>query len=256
MDLTELSPWPGIQGRVALVTGASRGIGRAIAHALGLQGAVVIGTATTQQGADAISERLHADGLKGRGLVLDVGDPASVDALFAALAEVEGAPTILVNNAGITRDNLLMRMKEEEWDQVLSTNLSSVYRVCKAALRGMMKARGGRIVNITSVVGLTGNAGQANYSAAKAGMIGFSKSLAKEVASRNITVNTIAPGFIETDMTADLNETQRAALQDQIPSARLGAPEDIAAAVVYLASDGAAYVTGETLNVNGGLMMN
>jgi len=256
MDLTELSPWPGIQGRVALVTGASRGIGRAIAHALGLQGAVVIGTATTQQGANAISERLKAAGLKGRGLVLDVGDSASVEALFAELAGSEGAPTILVNNAGITRDNLLMRMKEEEWEEVLSTNLSSIYRVCKAALRGMMKARGGRIINITSVVGLTGNPGQANYSAAKAGMIGFSKSLAREVASRSITVNTIAPGFIETDMTADLNETQRAALQEQIPSARLGAPEDIAAAVVYLASDGAGYVTGETLNVNGGLVMN
>ena len=216
----------------------------------------MIGTATTQEGADAISERLKSAGLKGRGLVLDVGDLASVEALFAELAESEGAPTILVNNAGITRDNLLMRMKEEEWEEVLSTNLSSIYRVCKAALRGMMKARGGRIINITSVVGLTGNPGQANYSAAKAGMIGFSKSLAKEVASRSITVNTIAPGFIETDMTADLNETQRAALQEQIPSARLGAPEDIAAAVVYLASDGAGYVTGETLNVNGGLVMN
>jgi len=255
MDLAELSPWPGIEGRVALVTGASRGIGRAIAQALGLQGAVVIGTATTQPGAEAISQTLKAGGLKGRGLVLDVGDSASVAALFSELAESEGAPTILVNNAGITRDNLLMRMKEEEWEQVLSTNLSSLYRVCKAALRGMMKARSGRIISITSVVGLTGNPGQANYAAAKAGMIGFSKSLAKEVASRNITVNTIAPGFIETDMTAELNETQRAALEEQIPSARLGSPEDIAAAVVYLASEGAAYVTGETLNINGGLMM-
>ena len=255
MDLAELSPWPGIEGRVALVTGGSRGIGRAIAHALGLQGALVIGTATSQAGADAISKRLQDSGLKGRGLVLDVCDASSVTALFSELAESEGAPRILVNNAGITRDNLLMRMKEEEWDDVVSTNLSSVYRVCKAALRGMIKAGGGRIINITSVAGLTGNPGQANYSAAKAGIIGFSKSLAKEVASRNITVNTIAPGFIETDMTASLNEKQKAALQEQIPSARLGAPEDVAAAVIYLASDAAAYVTGETLNINGGLMM-
>ncbi len=255
MDLAELSPWPGIEGRVALVTGASRGIGRAIAQALGLQGALVVGTATSQAGADAISERLQADGLKGRGMVLNVCEASSVDALFSELAESEGAPRILVNNAGITRDNLLMRMKEEEWDQVVSTNLSSVYRVCKSALRGMIKAGGGRIINITSVVGLTGNPGQANYAAAKAGIIGFSKSLAKEVASRNITVNTIAPGFIETDMTGSLGEKQKAALQEQIPSARLGAPEDVAAAVVYLASDAAAYVTGETLNINGGLMM-
>ena len=253
--MAEFSLWPGIKGRVALVTGASRGIGRAIAHALGLQGAVVIGTATTQEGADAISQRLKTEGLNGRGLVLDVSDPTSIDALFAELAESDGAPTILVNNAGITRDNLLMRMREEDWDQVISTNLSSLYRVCKAALRGMMKARGGRIISITSVVGLTGNPGQTNYSAAKAGMIGFSRSLAKEVASRNITVNTIAPGFIETDMTAELNENQKAVLVEQIPSARLGLPDDIAAAVVYLASDGAAYITGETLNINGGLLM-
>ncbi len=256
MDLAELKPWPGIEGRVALVTGASRGIGRAIADALGRQGAVVVGTATTEQGADAISERLKTASIEGRGRVLDVGDPASVATLFGTLAAAGEVPTILVNNAGITRDNLLIRMKPEEWDQVLSTNLSSLYRVCKAALRGMMKARNGRIINITSVVGLTGNPGQVNYSAAKAGMIGFSKSLAREVASRNITVNTIAPGFIATDMTSELDETQKAALKDQIPAARLGAPEDIAAAVVYLASDAAGYVTGETLNVNGGLMMN
>ena len=255
MDLAELSPWPGIDGRIALVTGASRGIGRAIAHALGLQGAIVIGTATSQAGADAITERLQTGGLKGRGLVLDVREASSVTALFSQLADSEGAPRILVNNAGITRDNLLMRMKEEEWDQVVSANLSSVYRVCKAALRGMIKAGGGRIINITSVVGLTGNPGQVNYSAAKAGIIGFSKSLAKEVASRNITVNTIAPGFIATDMTAGLDGEQKAALLEQIPSAKLGAPEDVAAAVIYLASDAAAYVTGETLNINGGLSM-
>lgn len=255
MDLAELSQWPGIDGRVALVTGASRGIGRAIAQALGLQGALVVGTATSQAGADAISERLQAGGLAGRGLVLDVRDASSVTALFSQLAESEGAPRILVNNAGITRDNLLMRMKEEEWDQVVSANLSSVYRVCKAALRGMIKAGGGRIINITSVVGLTGNPGQVNYSAAKAGIIGFSKSLAKEVASRNITVNTIAPGFIATDMTAGLDGKQKTALLEQIPSAKLGAPEDVAAAVIYLASDAAAYVTGETLNINGGLSM-
>jgi 3-oxoacyl-[acyl-carrier protein] reductase len=255
MDLVEFSLWPGIKGRVALVTGASRGIGRAIAHALGMQGAVVIGTATTQEGADAISQRLAAEGIDGRGLILDVSDSISINELFAVLAESDRAPTILVNNAGITRDNLLMRMREEDWDQVISTNLSSLYRVCKAALRGMVKARSGRIISITSVVGLTGNPGQTNYSAAKAGMIGFSKSLAKEVASRNITVNTIAPGFIETDMTAELNENQKALLVDQIPLARLGLPDDISAAVVYLASDGGAYVTGQTLNINGGLLM-
>jgi len=255
MDLAELGPWPGIEGRVALVTGASRGIGRAIAHALALQGATVIGTATTQPGADAITGHFEDAGLQGRGLVLDVSDQESVDALFAAVSGSEGAPTILVNNAGITRDNLLLRMKAEEWDQVLSTNLSSLYRVCKAALRGMMKARGGRIINITSVVGAMGNAGQVNYSAAKAGMAGFGKALAREVASRNITVNSVAPGFIETDMTRALDDAQTDSLREQIPSARLGAPEDIAAAVVFLASDAAGYITGETLNINGGLRM-
>ena len=256
MELAQLGPWPGIEGRVALVTGASRGIGRATAHALGLQGAVVIGTATTEPGAAAISQHLRSASLKGRGLVLDVADSASVQALFGALAESGPAPTILVNNAGITRDNLLLRMKPEEWDQVLSTNLSSLYRVCKTAVRGMMKARWGRIINIASVVGLTGNLGQVNYSAAKAGMIGFSKSLAREVAARNITVNTIAPGFIETDMSREMSQTRQTALKQQIPSGRLGAPEDIAAAVVYLASEAAGYITGETLNVNGGLLMN
>ena len=255
MELTQLGHWPGIEGRVALVTGASRGIGRAVAHALGLQGAVVVGTATTEAGAAAISERLGEASLQGRGLVLDVTAPDSVRALFDTLAKSGSAPSILVNNAGIARDNLLLRMKPEEWDQVLATNLSSLYWVCKAAVRGMMRARWGRIINIASVVGLIGNPGQVNYAAAKAGMIGFSKSLAREVASRNITVNVVAPGFIETDMTRELSGSRQDALMAQIPSGRLGTPEDIAAAVVYLASDAAGYLTGETLNVNGGLAM-
>ncbi len=256
MELAQLGPWPGIEGRVVLVTGASRGIGRATAHALGLQGAVVIGTATTESGASAISARLAAASLQGRGLVLNVAEPASVRALFETLASSGSPPSILVNNAGIARDNLLVRMKPDEWDQVLSTNLSSLYWVCKGAVRGMMRARWGRIINIASVVGLTGNPGQANYAAAKAGMIGFSKSLAREVASRNITVNVVAPGFIETDMTREMSESRQDVLRAQIPSGRLGTPEDIAAAVVYLASDAASYMTGETLNVNGGLSMN
>jgi 3-oxoacyl-[acyl-carrier protein] reductase len=255
MNLSSLQPWPGIAGRVALITGASRGIGRAVAEALGLQGAIVIGTATTERGAAGITERLQAAGLAGRGAVLDVGNQDSVDALVADLGAREGVPTILVNNAGITRDNLLLRMKHEEWEQVVSTNLSSLYRVCRACLRGMMKAREGRIISISSVIGLTGNPGQANYAATKAGMIGFSKSLAREVASRNITVNVIAPGFIDTDMTRALDQKQVEALRQQIPSARLGAPEDVAAAVVFLASEAGNYITGETLNVNGGLFM-
>ncbi len=255
MDLAELKPWPGIDGRVALVSGASRGIGRAIAEALSLQGAIVIGTATTRRGADAISASLQERGAKGRGMVLDVSDPASVTSLFSDLGGTEGSPSILVNNAGITRDNLLVRMKTEEWDQVLSTNLSSLYRLCKASLRGMMKARMGTIINVTSVVGLTGNPGQTNYAAAKAGMIGFTKSLALEVASRHITVNLIAPGFIDTDMTRDLDTSRTDALCQQIPAGRLGTPEDIAAAAVFLASDAGAYITGETLNINGGLAM-
>lgn len=255
MDLETLQPWPGIAGRTALVTGASRGIGRSVAEALARQGATVVGTATTEKGAESIEAWLAEIGAAGSGLVLDVGDDASVARAVASIAERHGAPTILVNNAGITRDNLIMRMKQEEWDQVVSTNLSSVFRVCKAVLRGMMKERHGRIINVGSVVGLSGNPGQANYAAAKAGMIGFAKSLAREVASRNITVNTIAPGFIETDMTRALSEEQIDALRSQIPSGRLGGPEDIAAAVVYLASDAAGYVTGETLNVNGGLYM-
>jgi 3-oxoacyl-[acyl-carrier protein] reductase len=252
MDSSAQTKLPGIAGRAALVTGASRGIGRAIAEALAQQGAVVVGTATSEQGAAAISSWLGALSPAGRGVVLDVGSDASVEALFAGLTT---APEIVVNNAGITRDNLLMRMKAEEWNDVLSTNLSSLYRVCKASLRGMMKARYGRIVNISSVVGLMGNAGQTNYAAAKAGMIGFSKSLAREIASRNITVNVVAPGFIDTDMTRALDEKQVQALRNQIPLARLGTSSDIAAAVVFLASDLGGYITGETLNVNGGLSM-
>lgn len=255
MDISSLQPWPGIAGRVALVTGATRGLGKAIAEALARQGATLVGTATTDEGAEAISSRLRDLGLTGRGVVLRVDDPSSVDAALTDIESQEGAPTILVNNAGVTRDNLLMRMKPEEWDEVISTNLSSVYRLCKASLRGMMKARRGSIINIGSVVGLSGNPGQTNYAAAKAGIIGFSKSLAREVASRNITVNVVAPGFIDTDMTRALDDKQVEALRSQIPSGRLGTPEDIAAAVVFLASDAGSYITGETLNVNGGLYM-
>jgi len=255
MDLSALAPWPGIAGRVALISGASRGIGRAIAEGLGRQGATVIGTATSERGVSSIDEQLRAAAIRGRGALLDVSDESSVEALLADVTEREGAPSILVNNAGITRDNLLLRMKTEEWEEVVSTNLSSVYRMSKACLRGMMKARYGRIINISSVVALTGNPGQANYAAAKAGIIGFSKSLAREIASRNITVNVIAPGFIETDMTRALDEKQVQALREQIPAAKLGTPEDIAAAVVFLASEAGNYITGETLNVNGGLFM-
>jgi 3-oxoacyl-[acyl-carrier protein] reductase len=253
MDLSSLPRFPGIAGRVALVTGASRGIGRAIAEVLARQGAVVTGTATTEQGAAAITEWIGPLSAGSRGAVLDAGSDNSVDTLFAALAD--RTPEIVVNNAGITRDNLLMRMKAEEWNDVVSTNLSSLYRVCKASLRGMMKARYGRIINVSSVVALIGNPGQTNYAAAKAGMIGFTKSLAREIASRNITVNVVAPGFIETDMTRALDEKQVQALRDNIPLARLGASADIAAAVTFLASDLASYITGETLNVNGGLSM-
>ena len=253
MDLSELGVWPGISGQVSLVTGASRGIGKAIAQGLGLQGSYVIGTATTSSGAENISKHLSDCCIEGQGMVLDVNDSKSVESLFSQLTQQEKTPTILVNNAGITRDNLLLRMKEDEWEEVLSTNLSSLYRVCKASLRGMIKNRGGRIINITSVVGLIGNPGQSNYAAAKAGIIGFSRSLAKEVASRNITVNSIAPGYIETDMTADISESQKEALSVQIPSGRLGKDVDIAAAVIFLASDAGGYITGETLNINGGL---
>jgi 3-oxoacyl-[acyl-carrier protein] reductase len=255
MNITDLAPWPGIAGRVALVTGASRGIGAAIAEALARQGATVIGTATTTAGAEAITSSLYGIGPECRGVVLDVADAASVEALFAALKEAGQLPEILVNNAGITRDNLLMRMSDEEWNSVLDTDLTSLYRLSKAALKAMMRARYGRIVNVSSVVGLMGNAGQTNYASAKAGMIGFSKALAREVASRHITVNSVAPGFIETDMTRELGEKQAEALIGQIPSGRLGTPADIAAGVVFLVSDAAAYITGETLNINGGLVM-
>jgi len=244
-----------LHDRIALVTGASRGIGRAIADALGRAGAVVIGTATTQKGADAISERFQAQAIKGRGRVLDVADPTSVVALMQAVEAEFGPPTILVNNAAITRDNLLMRMKDEEWSAIIDTNLSSVYRLSKACLRGMLKARFGRIINIGSVVGSSGNAGQTNYAAAKAGLLGFTRSLAREVGSRAVTVNAVAPGCIDTDMTRELGEGQRKALLTTIPLARLGQPEDVAQAVLFLASDGAGYITGETLHVNGGMYM-
>jgi len=241
--------------RIALVTGASRGIGRAIAHELGRQGHLVIGTATTASGAAKIEEDLHANGISGAGRALDVTDQASVDTLVKAVTEEFGAPTILVNNAGITRDNLLMRMKEDEWDAVLDTNLKSVYRVTKACLRGMTRERFGRIVNISSVVATMGNLGQANYAAAKAGLEGFTRALAREVASRSITVNAVAPGFIATDMTQALPDAQREALLTQIPLARLGEPEEVAAAVGFLTSVNAGYITGETLQVNGGMNM-
>ncbi|MEJ2316014.1 MAG: 3-oxoacyl-ACP reductase FabG [Gammaproteobacteria bacterium] len=241
--------------RIALVTGASRGIGQAIADALGEDGCIVIGTATSDGGAEAISAHFQEKGIQGEGMKLNVTDAESVDAVVKAINDKYGTPTILVNNAGITRDNLLMRMKEEEWQAIMDTNLTSVYRVSKACLRGMMKAKFGRIINIASVVGASGNAGQTNYSAAKAGIFGFTKSLAQEVGSRGITVNSVAPGFIDTDMTRELPEEQRQALLSAIPLARLGQPAEIAAVVAFLASDGAAYVTGETLHVNGGMYM-
>jgi 3-oxoacyl-[acyl-carrier protein] reductase len=242
-----------LSGEIALVTGASRGIGAAIADLLAERGATVIGTATSDSGAAAIGERLAARG--GHGRKLDVTDGAAIEALVDAIAKEFGPVSILVNNAGITRDQLLMRMKDEDWNAILDTNLSSVYRTSKAVMRGMMKARKGRIVSIASVIGLTGNAGQANYAAAKAGIIAFSKSLAKEIGSRGITVNVVAPGFIATDMTKDLPEESKQALQQQIALGRLGAPADIAEAVAFLASPAAAYITGETLHVNGGMYM-
>jgi 3-oxoacyl-[acyl-carrier protein] reductase len=242
-----------VKGKIALVTGASRGIGAAIAQRLSLEGARVIGTATTAEGAARIGEQLEAQG--GRGTVLDVSNQESIDAVIADIEAREGAVGILCNNAGITRDTLLLRMKQEDWDAVLQTNLASVFRLSKVVLRGMMKAREGRIINITSVVALTGNPGQVNYAAAKAGIIGFTKSLAREVGSRGITVNCVAPGFIDTDMTRSLNEAQRETLNAQIPLGRLGQPADIAAAVAFLSADGGAYITGETLHVNGGMYM-
>jgi len=242
-----------LSGEIVLVTGASRGIGAAIADTLAARGAKVIGTATSDAGAEAISERMSA--WEGVGRKLDVTDGAAVEALVEAIGSEFGAISILVNNAGITRDQLLMRMKDEDWNAILDTNLSSVFRASKAVLRGMMKARKGRIISIASVIGLTGNAGQANYAAAKAGIIAFSKSLAKEIGSRGITVNVVAPGFIETDMTRALPEVQKDAMQGQIALGRFGATSDIAEAVAFLAGPGAAYITGETLHVNGGMYM-
>lgn len=244
-----------LTGEVALVTGASRGIGQCIAHSLARQGAKVIGTATTESGAQAITQRFADAGLPGRGVVLNVADQDSVDRALKDVESHEGAIGILVNNAGITRDNLLMRMKSEEWDEVINVNLGSLFRLSKAVVRGMMKARKGRIITIASVVGVMGNAGQANYAAAKAGIIGFSKSLAREVGSRGITVNVVAPGFITTDMTAQLGDEQKERLVQQVPVGRLGTVEDIAHTVLFLASPQAGYITGETVHVNGGMYM-
>src|SRR5210317_1479925 len=243
-SMSQLFNATALEGEIALVTGASRGIGASIAAELAAAGARVVGTATSQAGADGISAAL---GDHGRGIVLNVADPDSVQAAVKDVQENEGAPSILVNNAGITRDNLLMRMKQEEWDDVVATNLTGLFAMSKACLRGMMKAKKGRIINIASVVAVMGNPGQANYAATKAGVIGFSKSLAREIGSRGITVNVVAPGFVETDMTRAMDDEQRAKLADQIPLRRLGEPADIAAAVLYLASPGAGYVTGETL---------
>ena len=245
-----------LDNKVVLVTGASRGIGRAIAAALGGQGATVIGTATSDKGAEAISGYFAEAGIKGQGMKLDVGDDESVATVIDAITDTYGPVDVLVNNAGITRDNLLMRMKADEWNSVINTNLTSLYRLSKSVVRGMMKARAGRIINIASVVGSSGNAGQTNYSAAKAGMLGFTKSLAVELGSRGITVNAVAPGFIDTDMTRELADEQREALLKNIPLARLGQPQEIAAAVAFLASDAAGYITGETIHVNGGMYMN
>ncbi|MGC2165996.1 MAG: 3-oxoacyl-ACP reductase FabG [Gallionella sp.] len=244
-----------LQGQVALVTGASRGIGQAIALELGKLGATVIGTATSSQGADAIGKYLQAAKIAGTGMALNVNDAAQTEQVLAELRSQFGEISILINNAGITRDNLLARMTDEEWDDVLTTNLKSVFRLSRAVLRGMMKARRGRIVSISSVVGSMGNPGQSNYAASKAGMIGFTKSLAQEIGSRNITVNCVAPGFIDTDMTQSLGDEQRAKLVEHVPLKRLGLPEDIAAAVAFLAGPGANYITGATLHVNGGMYM-
>jgi len=244
-----------IDGKIALVTGATRGIGKAIALQLASQGATVVGTATSEAGAKAITAALTAAGNTGVGMVLNVSDSDSVASTLKAIVEAYGAPTILVNNAGITRDNLLMRMKNDEWDDVVNTNMSSIFRMSKGCLRGMTKARWGRVINISSVVGSMGNMGQANYAAAKAGVEGFSRAMAREVASRNVTVNSIAPGFIATDMTDALGDEQKDTLRTQIPLQRLGTPEDIAQLVGFLASDAGAYITGETIHVNGGMYM-
>ena len=244
-----------LENEVALVTGASRGIGKATALALGAKGATVIGTATSESGAEAITAYLNEAGITGKGVALDVNSQENIDEVLKAIAEEFAAPSILVNNAGITRDNLLMRMKDDEWDAIMETNLKSVYRMSKAVLRPMTKARKGRIISIASVVGLMGNAGQTNYSAAKAGMIGFTKSLAREIGPRGITVNAVAPGFIDTDMTKALSDEHKQMLLNQIPLNRLGQPEEIASAVAFLASADAAYITGETISVNGGMYM-
>lgn len=244
-----------LENQIALVTGASRGIGQGIAQELGRQGATVIGTGTTETGAQAVSACLAKAEIRGAGMVLNVNDSKAIERLVDEIQTRHGAISILVNNAGITRDNLLMRMKDEEWDEIIATNLRSVFSLCRAVLRPMVKARFGRIINITSISGEIGNAGQANYAAAKAGITGFSKSLAREVASRNITVNCVAPGFIDTDMTRALSEAQQQALLAHVPMGRLGRVEDVAAAVVFLASSGASYVTGCTLQVNGGMYM-
>jgi len=253
--MTDIDSRFSVSGQVALVTGASRGIGASIADDLGAAGAVVVGTATSAEGAEKITARFAAAGVKGRGAVLDIADRPAATVLVKDITGAEGAVTILVNNAGITRDNLLMRMKDAEWDDVIATNLSGVFHLSKLCLRGMMKARSGRIISIASVVGVMGNAGQSNYAAAKAGVIGFSKSMAREVGSRGITVNVIAPGFIKTDMTGALGEEQREALVRQVPLSRLGEAQDISSAVLFLASPAGSYITGETLHVNGGMYM-
>jgi 3-oxoacyl-[acyl-carrier protein] reductase len=244
-----------LEGKVALITGASRGIGQSIAQVLGQMGATVIGTATSEQGAQSISKFLEQHGLKGYGVVMDVSKAESINETFKKVCDDVGAPLILVNNAGIARDNLLMRMKDEEWDESIQTNLTGVYRLTKACIKGMLKARWGRIISVSSVIGATGNPGQANYAAAKAGVIAFSKSLAREISSRGITVNVVAPGFIDTDMTRALNETQREAVLNGLPVGFIGEPKDIAVCVGFLASEESRYITGETMHVNGGMYM-
>ncbi len=244
-----------MENQIVLVTGASRGIGKAIADKLGAAGAIVIGTATSDAGAQAISARFDAAGVKGKGMVFNANDDGASEVLMSAVTEEFGAVTVLINNAGITRDNLLMRMKEDDWDAIIDTNLSSVFRLCKLAVKPMVKARSGRIINIASVVGQTGNAGQSNYAAAKAGLIGFGKSLARELGGRGITVNTIAPGFIASDMTDALSDEQKQRITSEIALGRLGSPDDIAEACLFLASDKAGYITGHTLSVNGGMFM-
>lgn len=245
-----------LDSQIALVTGASRGIGAAISDLLGAHGATLIGTATSRNGADAITERFRKAGVQGTGLCLDVTDAAAAEAVVEHISTTYGPIGILVNNAGITRDNLFMRMKDSEWDEVIATNLTSVYRMCRLVIKPMVKARSGRIINISSVVGITGNAGQANYSASKAGVIGLTRSLARELGSRSITINAVAPGFIESDMTDALPEAQKEKLRGEIPLGRLGTPDDIAAACLFLASPAASYITGQTLSVNGGMAMN